>query len=94
MRYAEARGVAASGSVYLQAVEDVGHESFCDTQAFPPFEDVEEDQFGQLFGTSNTPVRFRDLSSGLVGGPSSVVAASGCCLVVSAPGGPVQQLGH
>lgn len=33
----------------------------------------------------NTPVRFRDLSSGFVGGSSLVMAVPGCCLVASAP---------
>ena len=39
-------------------------------------------------------MRFRDPSSGFDGGSSSVVAASGCCLVAPAPIGPVQQPGR
>lgn len=49
---------------------------------------------GWTTGPSSTPVRFRDLSSGFAGGSSSVVAASGCCLVAPTPVGPVQQSGH
>lgn len=45
-------------------------------------------------GCGCTPVRVRDLSSGFAGGPSSAVAAPGCCLVASAPGGPVRRPGH
>jgi hypothetical protein len=42
----------------------------------------------------STPVWFRGLSSRFVGRPWSVVAAAGCCLVASAPDGPVQQSGR
>lgn len=49
---------------------------------------------GSPRAATSTPVRFRDLSSGFAGGSSSVVAASGCCLVAPTPGGPVQQSGH
>lgn len=49
---------------------------------------------GRVDSEVSTPVPFRDLSSGFAGGSSLVVTTSGCCLVASAPGGPVQQPGR
>ncbi len=43
---------------------------------------------------SSTPVRFRDLPSRFVEGPPLIVTATSCCLVASAPAGPVQQSGR
>jgi len=42
--------------VYVHAVADVGHENFLDLDVFPPFDQgAEEEDFGQLLGTTEDP---------------------------------------
>ncbi|MFE6977372.1 hypothetical protein [Streptomyces sp. NPDC057682] len=56
VRYVEVRAARTSYEVYVHAVEDVGHEGFVDLDVFPPFDqDAEEEDFGQLLGTTEDP---------------------------------------
>ncbi|MEV6179959.1 hypothetical protein [Streptomyces sp. NPDC052015] len=56
VRYAEVRPARTSYEVYVHAVEDVGHENLLDLDGFPPFDqDAEEEDFGQLLGTAESP---------------------------------------
>lgn len=56
VRYAEIRAARTSYEVYVHAVEDVGTENLVDLNVLPPFdEDAEEEDFGQLLGTTEDP---------------------------------------
>ncbi|MEU1617549.1 hypothetical protein ABZ479_09630 [Streptomyces sp. NPDC005722] len=54
--YVEVRPTKVAHEVYVHAVEDVGHENFCDVDEFPPFDlEAEEESFGYLLVIAEDP---------------------------------------